>query len=100
MYETCYDKLQPFFGQDHVQLHYMECDTLKLSIRIQKINIELQNLGYLFHFSNLDKNHDLICNQIKKSCGLFKIETPKNKWIDEFIALASKNDSIECSVKK
>ena len=37
MYETYYDKLQPFFGQENIQLHYMDCDSFVLSIETQNI---------------------------------------------------------------
>ena len=33
----------------------------------------------------------------KKVLGKFKIETPKNIWIDEFIALRSKAYSFKCN---
>ena len=32
----------------------------------------------------------------KKVCGKFKIETPKNNWIDEFVCLRSKAHSFKC----
>ena len=28
MFETYYDTLQPYFGQENIQLHYMDCDSL------------------------------------------------------------------------
>ena len=33
MYETYYDTLQPYFGQENLQLHYMDCDSFILSIK-------------------------------------------------------------------
>ena len=36
MYETYYDKLQLCFGQENLQLHYMDCDSFVLSINTQK----------------------------------------------------------------
>ena len=32
MYETYYDKLQPYFGQENIQLHYMDTDSFILSV--------------------------------------------------------------------
>ena len=90
MYETYYDKLQPYFGQDKLQLLYMDCDSLFLSIKTEKINNDLKNLEEMVDFNNLDENHELFSNKNKKVIGEFKIETPKNNWIDEFIALRSK----------
>ena len=34
--------------------------------------------------------------KIKKRLGFFKIETPKNIWIDEFVCLRSKAYSFKC----
>ena len=90
MYETYYDKLQPYFGQENIQLHYMDCDSFVLSIETQNIINDLKNLENLFDFSNLNKNHELFSNKNKKVVVKFKIETPKNIWIDEFVALRSK----------
>ena len=47
-----------------------------------------------FDFSNLDKNHELFSN--KKFLGKFKIETPKNIWIDDFVCLKSKMYAFKC----
>ena len=65
MYETYYDKLQPYFGEDKLKLHYMDCDSFVLSIEIQNINNDLKNLEYLFDFSSLNKNHELFGNKNK-----------------------------------
>ena len=35
MYERYYDKLQPYFGQESLQLHYLVCDSFVLSLRAQ-----------------------------------------------------------------
>ena len=76
------DKLQPYFGQENIKLHYMDCDSFVLSIETDnKIN-DLKNLQVLFDFSNLDKNHELFNNKNKKVVGKFKIETPESIWID------------------
>ena len=32
MYETYYDKLQPYFGQEFIQVHYMDTDCFVLSV--------------------------------------------------------------------
>ena len=96
MYETYYDILQPYFGQENIQLHYMDCDSFVLSIETENIISDLKNLEYLFDFSNLDKNHELFSNKNKKVVGKFKIETPKNLWIDEFVALRSKCYAFKC----
>ena len=96
MYETYYDILQPYFGQENIQLHYMDCDSFVLSVETQNIINDLKNLENLFDFSNLDKNHELFSDKKKKVVGKFKIETPKNIWIDEFVALRSKCYAFKC----
>ena len=96
MYETYYDTLQPYFGQDNLQLHYVDSDGMFLSIKTKNIIKDLKNLEDIFHFSNLDKNHELYSEKNKKGIGKFKIETPKNIWIDEFVCLRSKAYSFKC----
>ena len=96
MYETYYDILQPYFGQENIKLPYMDCDKFVLSIETQNIINDLKNLEDLFDFSNLDKNHELFSNKNKKVVGKFKIETPENIWINEFVALRSKCYAFKC----
>ena len=96
MYETYYDKLQPYFGQENIQLHYIDTDAFVLSLKTQDIIKDLKILEDIFDFSNLDKNHELFDERNKKVIGKFKIETPKNIWIDEFVCLRSKMYSFKC----
>ena len=96
MYETYYDTLQPYFGQENLQLHYLDTDGMILSMKTKDIIKDLKNLENIFDFSNLDKNHELFSEKNKKVIGKFKIETPKNIWIDEFVCLRSKAYSFKC----
>ena len=96
MYETYYDKLQPYFGQENIQLHYMDTDCFVLSVNTKDVIKDLKNLEDIFDFSNLDKNHELYSNKNKKVIVKFKIETPKNFWIDEFVCLRSKMYAFKC----
>ena len=96
MYETYYDTLQPYFGQENLQLHYLDTDGMILKMQTKDIIKDLKNLEDIFDFSNLDKNHELYNEKNKKIIGKFKIETPKNIWIDEFICLRSKAYSFKC----
>ena len=96
MYETYYDKLQPYFGQENIQLHYMDTDSFVLSVNTTDIIKDLKNMENIFDFSNLDKNHELFSNKNKKVIGKFRVETPKNIWIDEFICLRSKMYAFKC----
>ena len=65
LYDTYYDKLQQYFGQDNLKLHYMDCDNFVLSIQTQNIINDLKNLEDLFDFSNLNENHELFGNKKK-----------------------------------
>ena len=96
MYETYYDKLQPYFRQENIQLHYMDTDSFVLSVNTNDIIKDLKNLEEIFDFSNLDKNHELFSNKNKKVIDRFKIETPKNIWIEEFGFLRSKMYAFKC----
>ena len=96
MYETYYDELQPYFGPENIQLHYIDTDSFVLSVNTKDIIKDLKNLEDIFDFSNLDKDHELFSNKNKKVIGRFKIETPKNIWIDEFICLRSKMYAFKC----
>ena len=33
MYETYYDKLEPYFGQENIQLHYIDTDAFVSSVK-------------------------------------------------------------------
>ena len=96
MYETYYDILQPYFSQENIQLHYMDTDSFILSVNTKDVIKDLKNLEDIFDFSNLDKNHELFSNENKKVIGKFKIETPKNIWIGEFVCLRSKMYAFKC----
>ena len=100
MYETYYDTLQPYSGQENLQLHYVDTDGMILSMKTEDIIKDLKNLEDIFDFSNLDKNHELYSEKNKKVIGKFKTETPKNIWIVEFVCLRSKAYSFKCKDNK
>ena len=66
MYETYYDKLQPYFGQDKLQLHYNDTDCFVLSIDSDDLNNDLKDLEDIVDFSILDKNHEIYSTKNKK----------------------------------
>ena len=96
MYESYYDSLQPYFGQENLQLHYVDTDGMFLSMKTKDIIKDLKNLEDIFDFSNLDKNHEFYSNKNEKVIGKFKIETPTNISIDEFVCLRSRSYSFKC----
>ena len=77
MYETYYDVLQPYFGQEKLQLHYIDTDAFVLSVNTKDIIKGLKKLEDIIDFSNIDKNHEIFSNKNKKVIGKFKLETPK-----------------------
>ena len=99
MYKIYYEKLQPYFCRENLQLHYLDFDSSVSSIRSQNIIKQLKNLEYLIDFSNLNENHELFNYKNKKFIVKFKTETPENIWIDEFIALRFKAYSFQCNDK-
>ena len=76
----------------------MDCDGFVLSIKTQKLIIDLENLENLCDFSNTYNDHELFRKKNKKNVGKFKIGTPKNNWIDEFIAFVCKAYSFQCNI--
>ena len=96
MYETYYDKLQPYIKLENIQLHYMDTDSFVLSVNTKDIIKDLKSREDLFDFSNLNENHELFSNKNKIVIAKFKIETPKNIWIGEFVCLRSKMYAFDC----
>ena len=74
----------------------MNTDSFLLSVNTKDIIKDLKNLEDSFDFSNLNENHELFSNKIKKVIGKYKIETPKNVWIDGFVCLRSKMYAFKC----
>ena len=85
MYETYYDKLQPYFGDENIQLHYIDTDAFVLSLITKDLIKDLKNLEDIFSFSKTEENHELFSNKNKKIVRKIKIETPKNTRINVFV---------------
>ena len=71
-------------------------DSFILSVNTGDVIKDLKNLEDIIYFSNLVENHELFRNKNKKIIGKYKIETPKNIWIDEFVCLRSKMYAFKC----
>ena len=54
-YETYYDKVQAYFEDKNIDLHYMDCDSIGLNIRTQNVHNNLKHIEPLFDYSNLNK---------------------------------------------
>ena len=96
MYETYYDILQPYFGQENIQLQYVDTDAFVLGLKTKDIIKDEKKLEDIFDFSNLDKNHEIFSYKNKKALSIFKIGTPKSIWIDEIVCLRSKMYVFKC----
>ena len=66
MYETYFDKLQPYFGQEKIQLHHLDTESFVLILKTEKIIKDFESLEDLFDFSNLNEKHEKFCNKNKK----------------------------------
>ena len=66
MCETYYDKLQPYFGQKNLQLHYMDTDSFVLSVDTKDIIKDLKKLDEVFDPINLNKVRNYLAIKIKK----------------------------------
>ena len=78
MYKTYHDKLQPFFGQENIQIHYIDTDAFVLSMNTKYNLKDLKHFADVFDFSNLDRNQEIFSNNNKRFFGKHKIETPSN----------------------
>ena len=85
MYETNYDKLQAYFGGQKMQLLYGDTESFVLNLNTIKTIMDLYNLKDFFDFSNLNNDLKLFSNEHQKTVGIFKTETPKDIWIEDFI---------------
>ena len=66
MYETYYDKLQLYFGQENIQLPYMHTDSFVLGLNTHDENKDSKNLENLFDFSKLNKKYELFRKKTKR----------------------------------
>ena len=78
MYESYYDTLQPYFGQEKIHSYYVDTDAFVLSLNTKDNIKDLKKLEDIFDFSNLDKNHELFSKKEGKSNWIFlKLKLPK-----------------------
>ena len=92
LFEWYYDKMQPYFGEDSLELHYLDTDSIIFSFKPLKSLIE--DLKYFqedFDFSDLDPSHELYSEDNKKVIGKMKLETSPELDLDEAVFLRSKS---------
>ena len=67
MYESFYDKLQPYFGEKSIQCFYINTDAFVVLSTISKVFFkDLKDLEDFFDFSNSSENGELFSNINKK----------------------------------
>ena len=67
MYERYYDKMQPNFGEDNLELHYLDTDSCILSFEpIKSLFEDSKYFREDFDFSDLDPSHELYSEDNKK----------------------------------
>ena len=95
MYEWYYDKMQPFFGEDNLELQYLDTDSFIFSFKPIKSLIEdLKQFKEDFDFSDLDPSHELYSKDNKKVIGKMKLETAPELDLDKAVFLRSKSYSL------
>ena len=95
MYEWYYDKMQPYFGENNLELHYLDTDSFIFSFKPIKSLIEdLKHFKEDFDFSDLDPSHELYSEANKKVIGKMKLETAPELDLDEAVFLRSKSYSL------
>ena len=95
MYEWYYDKMQPYFGEDNLELHYLDTDSFIFSIKpIKNLIEDLKYFKEDFDFSDLDPSHELYSTDNKKAIGKLKLETSPELDLDEAVFLRSKSYSL------
>ena len=83
--------MQPYFGEDNLEYHYLDTDSFIVSFKPIKSLIEdLKHFKEDFDFSDLDPSHELYSEANKKVFGKMKLETAPELDINEAVFLRSK----------
>ena len=95
MYEWYYDKMQPYFGEYNLELHYLDTDSFIFSFKPIKSLIEdLKHFKDDFDFSDLDPSHELYSQVNKKVIGKMELETAPELDLIEGVFFRSKSYSL------
>ena len=87
-------KCKKYFGEDNLELHYLDTDSFIFSFKAIKILIEdLKHFKEDFDFSDLDASHELYSEANKKVINKMKLETVPELDIDEAVFSRSKSYS-------
>ena len=101
MYEWCYDKIQPFFGEDNLELHYLDTDSFIFSVKqIKNLIEDLKRSKEDFDFSDLHPSHELYPAANKKVNGKMKLEIAPELDLGEAVFFMSKSYSLNFNEKQ
>ena len=96
MYESYYDKMQPYFEEDNLELHYLDTDSFIFFFKpIKNLIEDLKHFKKDFDSSDLDPSHELYSEAKKKVIGRMKSETAPELDLDEAVILRSKSYSLK-----
>ena len=87
--------MQSYFGEDNLELHYLDTDSFIFSFKPIKNSIDdLKHFKEDFDFSDLDPSRELYSEANKKVIGKMKLETAPELDLDEAVFLRSKSYSL------
>ena len=71
--------MQPYFGEDSLELHFIGNDSFIFSFKPIKAVVEdLKHFEEVFDFSDLDPSHELFSEHNKKSFEKWDCKQPQN----------------------
>ena len=91
LYEWYYDKRQPYFREDNLELHYMDTDSFIFPFKPTKGSVEDLKQFRDFDFTDLDPSHELYSKDNKKVFRKMKLETAPELDLDEAVFLRIKS---------
>ena len=87
--------MQPYFGEDNLELHYLDTDSFIFSFKpIKSLLEDFKHFKEDFDFSDLDPSHELYSKENKKVIGKMKLEALPELDLDEAVFLRSKSHSL------
>ena len=87
--------MHQYFGEDNLELHYLDTDSFIFSFKPIKSLIEdLKHFKEYFDFSDLDPSHELYSVANKKVIGKMKLDTAPELDLDEAVFLRSNSYSL------
>ena len=87
--------MQPYFGEEILELHYLDTDSFTFSFEpIKSVIQDLKHFNEDFAFSDLDPSHELYSKDNRKVIGKMKLETAPELDLDEAVFLKSKSYSL------